>query len=68
MAQAISDYVKDDAMKTPGRKKSPLAQPIWIGFDRRFQSDAFAREIARVLQGNKLPPSSWSPCRPRRSA
>jgi phosphomannomutase len=27
-----------------------------IGYDRRFQSDAFAREFAQVLQGNKLQP------------
>ncbi|MBI4375810.1 MAG: phosphoglucomutase/phosphomannomutase family protein [Elusimicrobia bacterium] len=53
VAQAIADYVKDE--KSP--KKKPFgAAPIVIGYDRRFQSDAFAREIAKVLQGNRLNP------------
>lgn len=56
VAQAISEFIKDDALKASGRKKSPLAQTIWVGYDRRFQSDAYAKEIARVLQGNKLFP------------
>ncbi len=56
VAQAIADYVKDELSKTKDRKKSALAGPIVIGFDRRFQSDAFAREIGKVLQGNKLEP------------
>ncbi len=50
VAQAIADYIKDDA----NRKK--LTGNVVIGYDRRFQSDAFAREIAKVMQGNKLNP------------
>ena len=56
VAQAIADYVKDEMAKAPNKKKSPLAGPIIIGYDYRFQSDAFAREIAKVLEGNKLNP------------
>lgn len=54
VAQAVADYVKEDAEKN-GRKTF-MTNPILIGYDRRFQSDAFAREIAKVLQGNKLQP------------
>jgi phosphomannomutase len=54
VAQAIADYVKDENFKNP--KKRPFDGPILIGWDRRFQSDAFAREIAQVLEGNKLSP------------
>lgn len=56
VAQAIADYIKDEAEKSPQKKKALLAGPIVVGYDRRFQSDAFAREIAQVLQGNKLKP------------
>jgi phosphomannomutase len=56
VAQAIADYMKEESLKGPGKKKNPLAGPVLIGYDRRFQSDAFAREIAKVLEGNKLNP------------
>ena len=52
VAQAIADYVKDENQKSP--KKRPFEGPVLIGYDRRFQSDAFAREIAQVLDGNKI--------------
>ncbi|MBI3288716.1 MAG: phosphoglucomutase/phosphomannomutase family protein [Elusimicrobia bacterium] len=55
VAQAIADYVKDEQIKN-GRKKSPLSGPMVIGYDRRFQSDLFAREIAKVLEANRLSP------------
>lgn len=56
VAQAIADYVKDELEKTPNKKKSPLAGPVIIGYDRRFESGTFAREIAKVLRGNRLNP------------
>lgn len=43
VAQAVAEYVKSDG-KGPGKAV--------VGFDRRFQSDAFAHEISRVLEGN----------------
>lgn len=55
-AQAIADYVKDEQMKA-ARKKTPLSGPMVVGYDRRFQSDAFAREIVKVLEGNQLKPA-----------
>lgn len=51
VAQAVADYLKDEAIKD---KKRGQQGPVVVGFDRRFQSDAFAREIAKVLQGNKI--------------
>lgn len=56
VAQAIADYVKDEQMKA-ARKKTPLSGPMVIGYDKRFQSDAFAREIAKVLEANHLSPT-----------
>ncbi len=55
VAQAIADYVKDEQIKN-ARKKGPLSGPMVIGYDRRFQSDVFAREIAKVLEANHLSP------------
>ncbi|MFA6002654.1 MAG: phosphoglucomutase/phosphomannomutase family protein [Elusimicrobiota bacterium] len=54
VAQAIADYLREEILKAPDRKNTPWAGPVVIGYDRRFQSDAFAREIAKVLQGNKF--------------
>jgi phosphomannomutase len=54
VAQAIADYVKEEAAKPENKKAQGLTAPVWIGYDRRFQSESFAREIARVIQGNKL--------------
>ncbi len=56
VAQAVADYLKEESEKAPKGKKGSLSDPILIGYDRRFQSDTFAREIAQVLQGNKLQP------------
>ncbi|UPT73699.1 MAG: phosphoglucomutase/phosphomannomutase family protein [Elusimicrobiota bacterium] len=53
VAQAIADYVKEEKIKT---KKGPMTGPMVIGYDRRFQSDAFAREIAKVLEANQMEP------------
>lgn len=53
VAQAIADYVQAEAEKN---KKRWFTGPVVIGYDRRFQSDAFAREIARVLEAAKLSP------------
>ncbi|MBI4678333.1 MAG: phosphoglucomutase/phosphomannomutase family protein [Elusimicrobia bacterium] len=55
VAQALADFITDEAQKTAAKRRG-LTQPIWIGYDRRFQSDSFAREIARVLRGNRLNP------------
>jgi phosphomannomutase len=54
VAQAIADYVKDETEKN--KKKPPFTGPVIVGYDRRFLSDMFAREIAQVLQGNELNP------------
>ena len=55
-AQAIADYVKEDQTKNM-RKKTPLSGPMIVGYDKRFQSDVFAREIAKVLEANHLNPT-----------
>jgi phosphomannomutase len=55
-AQAIADYIKDEQIKA-NRKKTPLSGPMVIGYDKRFQSEAFAREIAKVLEANHLSPT-----------
>ena len=54
VAQAIADHLHDEIIKAPNRQKTPWAAPVVVGYDRRFQSEAFAREIAKVLEGNKL--------------
>jgi len=56
VAQAIADYVKDEQTKA-ARKKTPLSGPMIVGYDKRFQSDVFAREIAKVLEANRLGPT-----------
>lgn len=53
VAQAIADYVKEEKIKA---KKGPLAGPMVVGYDRRFQSDLFAREITKVLEANQMEP------------
>ena len=57
VAQAIADYLRSEILKDPNRKKSPWTAPVVVSYDRRFQSEVFAREIAQVLEGNKL--SAW---------
>ncbi|MDD5628422.1 MAG: phosphoglucomutase/phosphomannomutase family protein [Elusimicrobia bacterium] len=54
VAQAIADHLHDEILKASNRKKTPWAAPVVVGYDRRFQSEAFAREIAQVLEGSKL--------------
>ncbi|HAZ08868.1 MAG TPA: phosphoglucosamine mutase [Elusimicrobia bacterium] len=56
VAQAVADYVKDEQTKN-ARKKSPISGPMIVGYDKRFQSEAFAREIAKVLEANQLKPT-----------
>ncbi len=53
VAQAIADYVKEEQIKN---KKGPMSGPMVVGYDKRFQSDAFAREIAKVLEANQMHP------------
>ncbi|MDE2040640.1 MAG: phosphoglucomutase/phosphomannomutase family protein [Elusimicrobia bacterium] len=55
VAQAIADYVKDETEKSP-KRKPPFPGPVLVGYDRRFLSDAFAREIAQVLEANRMRP------------
>ena len=45
VAQAVAEH-----LKTSGSKNMPVV----IGYDRRFQADEFAREIARILQANEI--------------
>ena len=49
VSQAMAQYLKDEALKN----KKPLPQ-VLIGYDRRFQSETFAREAAKVFAGNKI--------------
>lgn len=56
VAQAVADYVKDEQTKN-ARTKSPISGPMIVGYDKRFQSEAFAREIAKVLEANQLKPT-----------
>ena len=46
VAQAIADYLKSKPPKTRAKHS------VIVGFDRRFQSEAFAEEIARVMEAN----------------
>lgn len=63
VAQAVADHMREDLAKNP-KTKGVLNHPIWVGYDRRFQSEAFAREITRVLQGNNLKACLLSECLP----
>ncbi len=45
VAQAIAQHLK---------AKDSKPQPVVIGYDRRFQSEEFAREIAGILQANDI--------------
>jgi len=47
VAQAIAEHLKDKP-RSHGR--------AIVGYDRRFQSESFALEIARILQRNKFKP------------
>ncbi len=50
VAQAIAEYMKALPPKARGRGT------VIVGYDQRFQSEAFAHEVARILDGNKLRP------------
>src|SRR5208282_4176652 len=50
VSQAIAEYVKN----LPPKQR--CGGKVIVGYDRRFLSDVFANEVARVLQGNKLSP------------
>lgn len=46
VAQAIADYVREESQRaTP---------EVVVGFDTRFLSDRYAREVARVMAGNGI--------------
>ncbi len=49
-AQALADYINENA-PADEKGKSPK---IFVGFDRRFMSDMFAKHIAVILRSNKL--------------
>ncbi len=49
-AQALADYINENA---PAEEKGKSPK-IFVGFDRRFMSDMFAAEIARIFRSNKL--------------
>ena len=49
VSQAMAQYIREEALK---EKKS--IPPIVIGYDRRFQSEVFAKEAAKVFAGNKI--------------
>jgi alpha-D-glucose phosphate-specific phosphoglucomutase len=49
VAQAIADYVLDQA--------NTDAPEVVVGFDTRFLSDRYAKEVARVLAGNGI--TAW---------
>ncbi|MEI8191560.1 MAG: phosphoglucomutase/phosphomannomutase family protein, partial [candidate division NC10 bacterium] len=46
VGQAIADYLKSKPPKTRAKHS------VIVGFDCRFQSEAFAEEIARVMEAN----------------
>jgi len=48
VAQAIAEYMKEQ----PGKIRKNT--PVIIGYDQRFQSDAYAQEIAGILDANEL--------------
>lgn len=57
VAQAVADYMKDPlskfALSLGGSKKNKLSSTqVLVGYDHRFQSEAFAMEAARVLEAN----------------
>ena len=49
-AQALADYINENA-PAQEQGKSPK---IFVGYDRRFMSDIFAKEIAHIFRSNKL--------------
>jgi len=50
LAQAVADYARsEECPKIPPEKNA-----IAVGYDRRFLSDQFAADIARILRANKF--------------
>lgn len=49
-AQALADYINENA---PAEEKG-RSPKIFVGFDRRFMSDLFAKEISHIFRSNKL--------------
>lgn len=50
VAQALAHFINENA---PAEEKGKSPK-IFVGFDRRFMSDMFAKEIAVILRSNKL--------------
>ena len=50
VAQALAEYLK----ALPPKQRGTGA--VIVGYDQRFMSDAFAHEIARILEGNQFKP------------
>ena len=54
VAQAVADCMREETLKASSDKRKPWTAPVVVGYDRRFQSEGFAREIVKVLHGNKI--------------
>ena len=50
LAQALADYINENA-PSDDKGKTPK---IFVGYDRRFMSDIFARDIAQIFRSNKI--------------
>lgn len=50
VAQALAHFINENA---PAEEKGKSPK-IFVGYDRRFMSDMFAKEIAVILRSNKL--------------
>ncbi len=53
--QAVADCVKAESHRPAAERKIDLRGPVIVGYDRRFNSEDFAKEVAGVLGANKLP-------------
>ncbi|MDD4004592.1 MAG: hypothetical protein PHW69_05245 [Elusimicrobiaceae bacterium] len=49
-AQAIADHIREDNPRPSDSEK----YRVFIGYDRRFDSDLFAAEIAHILRANRI--------------
>lgn len=56
VAQALADFLKTPKKQMPLKFQYETGSPILIGYDRRFRSGDFAREIGNVLAANGLKP------------
>jgi len=50
MAQALADYINENA---PSDEKGQMPK-VFVGYDCRFMSDLFARDIAHIFRSNKI--------------